>query len=63
MFAVSFLHAAEFWFLLLLVSAILVGEIGLGACTGFLVGETVCPLMGAAGSFPSGRMDLVKGCI
>lgn len=47
---------------LLLVSAPLMAEAGLEACIGFLVGGiSVCPLLGRARSWPSGRHGPVKG--
>ena len=36
------------------------GETGLKTCTGFLAGGA-CPLVGGAGSCPSGGLDRVKG--
>ena len=42
----------------------LVGEVGPGACAGFLVGWTgACPLVGGAGSCPSGEQGHVKGYV
>ena len=44
----------------------LVGEVGPGACAGFLLGETgACPLVGGAGSCPSDGQGHVhvKGCV
>ena len=40
------------------------GEVGPGACAGFLVGKTgVCPLVGTAESCPSDGQDHVKDCL
>ena len=40
----------------------LVGEVGPRAYAGFLVGGTdACPLMGGAGTCPSGEQGRVKG--
>ena len=40
------------------------GEVGPEACLGILVGGTgACPLVGGAGSFPSGERDHVKECV
>ena len=40
------------------------GEVGPGACVGFLVGETgTCTLVGGAGSCPSGGQGCVKWCV
>ena len=44
--------------------ACLMGEVGPGACAGFLVGETsACPLVGGAGSYPSSEQGHVKECV
>ena len=43
---------------------LLVGEAGLETCAGFLVGgASVCPLVGGAGSWPSGWQGHAKGCV
>ena len=40
------------------------GEVGPGACGGFLVGKTgACPLVGTAESHPSDGQDHVKDCV
>lgn len=42
----------------------LVGEVDLGACTGFLMGGNgACPLVGGAGSCPSGGQGHIQGCV
>ena len=54
------------WIVVLLASGVcpLVGEVGPGACAGFLVGGTgACLLVGGAGSCPSGGQGRVKGCV
>ena len=48
-------------FFLLLVSAPPVGEAGLEACAGFLMGgASACPLVRGIGSWPSGGRGCVK---
>ena len=42
----------------------LVVEVGPGVCADFLVGETgACPLVGGAGSYPSGGQSRVMGYV
>ena len=50
----TFLQIIVLLALLLLVSASLVAEVGMGLAVGFLMGETgACPLVGGADSYPS----------
>lgn len=65
-FCVCGLHSSGYRSVAPLASSIcpLVGEVGPEACAGFLVrGTAACPLVGRAGSCPSGGQRRVKGCV